>query len=96
MSKHTEVDWMEQANCLGARPDFFFPSDLAGVIAAQEICARCVVKQQCLDYALDNKIGHGIWGGASERDRRGILRARREAQVQNLNIVSETQPDDSL
>jgi WhiB family redox-sensing transcriptional regulator len=34
------------------------------------------VKDQCLNYALDNRIDHGVWGGTSERERRRILKAR--------------------
>jgi WhiB family redox-sensing transcriptional regulator len=36
----------------------------------------CPVKVPCLEYALENRIDHGVWGGTSERERRRILRAR--------------------
>ena len=55
----------------------FFPGDGVGVIKAQKICATCPVKEQCLSYALDNHVDHGVWGGASERERRRILKRRR-------------------
>jgi WhiB family redox-sensing transcriptional regulator len=48
-----------------------------GVLAAQKICAECPVAEACLEYALANHIDHGVWGGASERERRRILRRRR-------------------
>jgi WhiB family redox-sensing transcriptional regulator len=35
------------------------------------------VKEPCLEYALTYRIDHGVWGGASERERRRILRRRR-------------------
>ncbi|MGH9067609.1 MAG: WhiB family transcriptional regulator, partial [Acidimicrobiales bacterium] len=31
------------------------------------------------EYALYNRIDHGVWGGASERERRRIARRRRLA-----------------
>jgi WhiB family redox-sensing transcriptional regulator len=37
------------------------------------------VKTACLEYALYNRIEHGVWGGASERERRRIARRRRDA-----------------
>ena len=30
-------------------------------------------------YALRNRIDHGVWGGTSERQRRRILKSRRDA-----------------
>jgi WhiB family redox-sensing transcriptional regulator len=47
---------------------------------AQRICADCPVSEACLEYALVNRIDHGVWGGRSERERRRILRRRRTAQ----------------
>ena len=48
--------------------------DGAGVERAQAICNRCPVSERCLQYALEFRIEHGVWGGASERERRRILR----------------------
>jgi WhiB family transcriptional regulator, redox-sensing transcriptional regulator len=46
---------------------------------ARQICRDCPVQALCLEYALDNRIDHGVWGGASERERRRIARQRRLA-----------------
>jgi WhiB family redox-sensing transcriptional regulator len=35
-----------------------------------------VVREDCLEYALDNGEKFGIWGGMSERERRRLRRAR--------------------
>jgi WhiB family redox-sensing transcriptional regulator len=75
----TPTSWMAYARCRDVPPEVFFPSDGAGVEVAQRYCAACPVACQCLDYALENHIQHGVWGGASERKRRRItqsLRAR--------------------
>ena len=39
---------------------------------ARQVCARCLVRQPCLEYALSNRITHGIWGGLTERERRPL------------------------
>ena len=73
----TEQKWMAEGNCRFEPPATFFPSDGVGVEVAKRICETCPVKEPCLEYALENRIDHGVWGGASERQRRRILKARR-------------------
>jgi WhiB family redox-sensing transcriptional regulator len=46
------------------------------VEVAKRICATCPVKEPCLEYALEYRIDHGVWGGTTERQRRRILRKR--------------------
>lgn len=77
-----DTSWMTEGRCRDVPPSTFFPSDGVGVDVARKICADCPVKAPCLEYALLHRIDHGVWGGASERERRRIARARRlEARV---------------
>jgi WhiB family transcriptional regulator, redox-sensing transcriptional regulator len=68
---------MFEARCRDAKAGEFFPSDGVGVEAAQRVCAQCPVRMECLEYALEHRVDHGVWGGASERERQRILRSRR-------------------
>jgi len=68
---------MARGLCANVPPATFFPSDGSGVETARKICASCPVKQACLEYALVQRIDHGVWGGCSERERRRILKRRR-------------------
>ena len=68
--------WQDYANCLGVDPDLFFPERGASTKEAKEVCRGCVVREDCLEYALSNSEKFGIWGGMSERERRRIRRAR--------------------
>ena len=70
--------WMAEGNCAQEKPTVFFPSDGVGVEVARRICATCPVKEPCLEYALQQRIDHGVWGGCSERERRRILKRRRD------------------
>lgn len=72
----SDTKWMARGNCAGKSPDFFFPSDGVGVEAARKVCETCPVKDICLEFALTNRIDHGVWGGTSERERRRILKRR--------------------
>ena len=68
------MNWMKRGNCHNQRLELFFPSDGVGVLRAQRICADCKVRDICLEYALEAKIEHGVWGGTSERQRQRLRR----------------------
>ena len=84
-------NWKQLGNCVGKDPDLFFPEkDRWAEVRAKRICAGCLVRAQCLDYALEN-CEVGIWGETSERDRKWIqARYRRGAKalaVENTAVV---------
>jgi len=70
--------WMALGLCRMYAPAMFFPSDGVGVDKARKICASCPVQSECLEHALEHRIEHGVWGGCSERERRRILKRRRD------------------
>ncbi len=86
-----DANWMAEGNCRNEPPSTFFPSDGVGVEVARQICATCPVQEPCLEYALRNRIDHGVWGGASERERRRIARRRRLEKV--AAMAAEGAPD---
>src|SRR4051794_9944320 len=71
--------WQDQANCLGVDPDLFFPERGASTREAKEVCRGCVVRLDCLEFALVNGEKFGIWGGLSERERRRLRRQRAQS-----------------
>lgn len=73
--------WQDQAACRGLSTAVFFPDpdDDSSSSAAQQICAECVVQDHCLEHALGFREHEGVWGGATERDRRRMLRQRRRS-----------------
>ena len=64
--------WRELAACRGADLEVFFPGRGESAEPARQVCAGCPVRQPCLDYAITNRIVHGIWGGLTERERRTL------------------------
>ena len=74
-----DTNWMAKGRCAELAPEIFFPSDGVGVQVARAICLDCPQQSLCLEYALTNRIDHGVWGGTSERERRRILKRRRLA-----------------
>ncbi|MGH9057430.1 MAG: WhiB family transcriptional regulator [Acidimicrobiales bacterium] len=77
-SKNTKtLAWRQKAACRGVDPDIFYPVSDEDAEDAKAICAGCSVRQACLEWALANREGDGVWGGATERERRRVLRRRR-------------------
>jgi WhiB family redox-sensing transcriptional regulator len=75
----TRAGWQHSAACRDEDPELFFPvSDIGPgaqqVKQAKAICAQCPVRSACLEYALDNGLDYGIFGGATERERRDLAR----------------------
>ncbi len=76
-----DKSWQMLSNCLGVDPDLFFPERGASTKDAKAVCQGCVVREDCLEYALTNREKFGIWGGLSERERRRIRRERAQARA---------------
>ncbi|HEV2928426.1 MAG TPA: WhiB family transcriptional regulator [Propionibacteriaceae bacterium] len=76
-----DLSWQDYANCRGVDPDLFFPERGASTREAKEVCAGCVVRDECLEYALVFGEKFGVFGGKSERERRRIRKARRAAAL---------------
>lgn len=65
--------WMTDAACCGKPTELFFPSrGERDWMDGKELCAGCSVRAECLDYAVDNGIMFGVWGGLSEGERRRL------------------------
>ena len=69
-----ESDWTDQARCRGLDPDQFFVRGASQSRKAVKVCQRCTVRSECLDYAVENQIDFGVWGGLTERQRRALRR----------------------
>lgn len=67
--------WAAYGACRNTAPDDLFVEG-AAQRSAREVCAACDVRLECLVDALDHRIGFGVWGGMTERERRALLRAR--------------------
>ncbi len=71
-----DMSWQKRANCMGVDPELFYPERGASTKEAKSVCKGCVVRDECLEYAIITGEKFGIWGGMSERERRRIRRAR--------------------
>lgn len=62
-----DVRWRSEAECRNHPEVDFFYGPTAPAIA---ICQTCSVSEECLNFAVDNEIYYGVYGGLSGKDRR--------------------------
>ena len=75
------MEWVYRALCKDEDPELFFPVGTTGpavsqIEAAKSVCARCPVRLECLEWALETAQDSGVWGGLSEEERRALRRSR--------------------
>ena len=88
-TEHDDFRWRDRAACRNLEPDVFFPIGVTGVAieeirAAKAVCAGCAVRVECLRFALATNQDAGVWGGASEDERRRMRSARTSAHRRGL------------
>jgi WhiB family transcriptional regulator, redox-sensing transcriptional regulator len=72
------ASWQRAAACRSADPDLFFPVSSSGRSLEQEerakaVCRTCIVRRQCLQYAIAAN-EEGVWGGMTEDERLRVAR----------------------
>jgi WhiB family transcriptional regulator, redox-sensing transcriptional regulator len=77
MLRSPESVWLDLGACRGLDPETFYPEDDDSAEKAKAVCAQCSVRATCLEFALGHREKQGVWGGATERERRRIIRQRR-------------------
>lgn len=73
--------WQAHASCRGPEAFLFFApthfekkdEKIHREARAKAICGSCPVLEDCLDYALNIREPHGIWGGMTEQERRAAI-----------------------
>lgn len=88
-------DWRTSAACRKKRkksidPELFFtPADEE---TAKAICGGCPVRRDCLAFALDNSISHGIFGGLDDRERDNLRRNERRRNAKPIDTPEPKRP----
>lgn len=71
--------------CAGVNPEVFFPAsgqknNILHRNLARQICRRCPLAEECLEWAISTRQEFGILGGATPGERRKIRATRGEAR----------------
>jgi WhiB family redox-sensing transcriptional regulator len=94
--------WRRDALCAEYPHVHFFVERGESIAPARAVCSRCLVRYECRQFALDNHIDHGMWGGLSVRERTGRIPAPKprvrapspklEQPCQNHDVHGFTEP----
>ena len=101
-SAAAEEDWRHQAACApgsGVDPELFMPIGSTGpallqIEDAKAVCRRCPSIDACLAFALRSGQEAGVWGGASEDDRRALKRKAARARAKAAGLPVSDEPED--
>lgn len=72
--------WMADGLCAEHPAASWFPGKGQPTAPAKEICGRCLVRSECLAFAVAHD-ERGIWGGTSDGERRAIREARQAGEA---------------
>ncbi|WP_435056771.1 WhiB family transcriptional regulator [Streptomyces capoamus] len=64
------ADWRDQAACGGQDTELYFSA--LSEETAKNVCRGCPVIEECLQFALDEGIPYGVFGGLDENERADI------------------------
>lgn len=65
--------WQLEANCDETNTDLFFSELKSKVEKAKALCGTCKVADKCLQFAVDNEIEFGIFGGVTASERKTLV-----------------------
>lgn len=69
------MSWQLEAACRPEDTDLFFSSSTKKIAQAIAICNTCSVRSDCLTYAVDFGVEHGIFGGLTPEQRKELVRS---------------------
>ena len=81
----------DQPSCAETDPEMWFPIDdkskrYLEPQLLKEICSRCNVKAECLDYALKHAVD-GYWAGTTGTERQKI---RSKLKIKAIPLIGST------
>ena len=78
--------WMDDAACTEMDGEFWFPEpDWKPSVMALKVCEGCPVRARCLQYAMENRIEDGIYGGVPAATRAKLRRLA--AKTADLKVI---------
>jgi WhiB family redox-sensing transcriptional regulator len=84
-----DTGWQQKGACRGVRVEIFFPPVEQEAYEAKAVCARCEVREPCLEAALVAGETFGVWGGLTPQERRSLVAKRRRQATARSRLGEE-------
>lgn len=65
--------WQLETNCNLENSELFFSVLASKVAKAKALCNECPVANKCLEFALEEEIEFGIFGGTTPEERKQLV-----------------------
>jgi hypothetical protein len=87
-------DWRDQGACQTEDPELFFPGGNGieaklAVVEAKKICLRCPSRDECLTFALDERVPFGIFGGLTEDERYELRTSKGKLKPEDIEAARQ-------
>jgi hypothetical protein len=86
-----DENWQDRALCPQVDWGIFFPEKGVNATEAIAVCGRCEVRDQCLQFALENHIKDGVYGGHTARERRTMRPGEPRRGPQPVRLARDAQ-----
>lgn len=74
-------NWQDRAACAGLDSELFFTDssrhNAEAALPGMTVCRRCPVTEECLDFAIRNRLEFGVFGGKTSEERKALRRPGR-------------------
>lgn len=86
----SDFDWQRNAVCAepkhSDKMESFFAETYDERAPARALCVGCLVRRECLKWALEGKHIWGVWGGLDEQDIRRVLSVSSSGQESRSQV----------
>jgi WhiB family transcriptional regulator, redox-sensing transcriptional regulator len=91
-----DPSWRTQGSCRTVDPETFFPLPTEPADMALALCRACPVQAECLRTALESGDCEGVWGNTTPRERRAMVVAWRNQELDLVGMLPSEVPTTTL
>lgn len=88
-----DPDWIVHAACKGKDSSVFYFEDTSPNHEARQLCIKCPVRMDCLEYATEHEKDWGVWAGVTARVRLTLRRLKYQTKSASIMEMLALRPE---